>query len=640
MDAETYFLEIERAGSAYKGPYKGHLHRGDPSRAVVLEDLELGADAKVDIDGEDHRLGTLVDKLLAFDLDFIRKVLDERGQLALGSHLYRQTMRRVEPLRALPAEADIRLRIVADETEEEVARLPWVLLARDGVFLCATGWSAGLCHRRDGGGDYELPPSPKMLVAIPDPDGVQATGGEQHLDQLEDHLASADARLVRGQHLAVARTWDEFRALAAELKPSVVYFYGHGEGDRRSSRLVFEAAGGKRRDVPLADVAHHLRRAGGDGPLLAYVNCCGGDAGGVLGAGWQLGSFIPAVLTNRTAAYAAVSRRQALAFWDATLIRGVAPHAAVSGLYHQLGDLGLSFRDVRWMTPVFHGSYDRWQANPPRASSSPIADPHWQVKLDRVPQFSQLTYQTREMMRTRRPVSRAWIWYGREGQGIDVFHDRIRFELRGDLEDTTLHRIQPAWPDELDDPHRSFTDMVTRAFEVSSLDALPGRVRTLKRGETGRRILVFVRHASLRGGDPVKPSTLKTYLDWWHHNVTPRLHDAGGFALIGLSFVVKDPARFRGLIRNKIDDAEGRRSVRILDELKPITREDLEDFLAAYEISLPRRRKDRVLERILADTGGRYEPTVEALRNLQSRAWDFTEDAAPDDENFDDESDF
>ena len=635
MDAETYFLEIERDD----GAYKGHLHRGDPTRAVVLEGLQLGADANVDIDGEKHRLGTLVDKLLAFDLDFIRTVLDERGQLALGRHLYRQTMRRVEPLRALPAEADIRLRIVADETQEEVARLPWVLLARDGIFLCATGWSAGLCHRRSGVADHELPPSPRMLVVAPEPGGVRPTKAAEHLDELEDRLASADSALVRGKHLAVARTWDDFRALAAELRPSVVYFYGHGEGDRRSSRLLFADASGKRRDVPLTDFAHHLRRAG-NAPLLAYVNCCGGDAGGVLGAGWQLGTFVPAVLTNRTAAYAGAARRQALEFFDATLTQGVAPHAAVAGLYHQLGDMGLSFRDVRWMTPVFHGSYDRWRANPPRASRSAIADPHWPVKLDREPQFSQLTFKTQEMLHRSNPTSRAWIWYGGEGQGIEAFHDRIRHELRGYLKDTTVKRVQPAWPDELDDPHRSFTDMVTQAFEVSSLDALPGRVRAWKRGETGRRLLVFIRHTSLRGGHLIKPSTVRTYLEWWHHNVTPRLDDGGGFALLGLSFVVKNPAKFRGLIRSKIGGAEISHSIRVLDELQPITREDLEEFLATYEISLPKRRKDQVLERILEESEGRYGPTVEALKDLQNRAWDFSTDTTPDQETDDDESDF
>ena len=46
-----------------------------------------------------------------------------------------------------------------------------------------------------------------------------------------------------------------------------------------------------------------------------------------------------------------------------------------------------------------------------------------------------------------------------------------------------------------------------------------------------------------------------------------------------------------------------------------------------------------MLERILADTGGCYGPTVEALKDLQSRAWDFSGEDAQDDETYD-ESDF
>jgi len=43
MDAEIYFLAVERTG----GAYQGRLHRGDPGKAVVLENLELGAAGKL-----------------------------------------------------------------------------------------------------------------------------------------------------------------------------------------------------------------------------------------------------------------------------------------------------------------------------------------------------------------------------------------------------------------------------------------------------------------------------------------------------------------------------------------------------------------------------------------------------------------
>ena len=42
-------------------------------------------------------------------------------------------------------------------------------------------------------------------------------------------------------------------------------------------------------------------------------------------------------------------------------------------------------------------------------------------------------------------------------------------------------------------------------------------------------------------------------------------------------------------------------------------------------IRLPIRRRDQVLRQILDETGGRYESTVEALKDLVAKAWDLAE---------------
>ena len=98
---------------------------------------------------------------------------------------------------------------------------------------------------------------------------------------------------------------------------------------------------------------------------LVYVNCCQGDAGGFLGVGMQLADFVPAVMTNRTVAMVSAAQAQALAFWENVLLKGIAPHKAVTRLYRGMEDLNLSAVDVRWMTPVLHCGYDTWRANPP-----------------------------------------------------------------------------------------------------------------------------------------------------------------------------------------------------------------------------------------------------------------------------------
>jgi hypothetical protein len=81
------------------------------------------------------------------------------------------------------------------------------------------------------------------------------------------------------------------------------------------------------------------------------------------------------------------------------------------------------------MTPVFHCHYDQWKANHPKPASRLERDPHWSLKLDRVRQFGQVFYQTSQMLQEHKPRSLAYIWYGQEGQGVDLFHKRLKFEL-------------------------------------------------------------------------------------------------------------------------------------------------------------------------------------------------------------------
>ena len=82
------------------------------------------------------------------------------------------------------------------------------------------------------------------------------------------------------------------------FEPHVVYYYGHGIGTLHQSRLVFVKGPHKQRDErPIGDFAQKLRGLR-EPPRFVYVNCCSGDAGGFLGAGWQLGDFVPAVIES------------------------------------------------------------------------------------------------------------------------------------------------------------------------------------------------------------------------------------------------------------------------------------------------------------------------------------------------------
>src|SRR5436305_14953752 len=146
--------------------------------------------------------------------------------------------------------------------DEHVARLPWVLLARDGYFLSAAGWSVSL--GRPGVAEEEafLPTSPNLLIVAPEPADQPPTQAEQHIDELERRLSAADRYFKRGEHLRIVKTWEELLLILPEFKLDLLYFYGHGRGTFDSSRLLFPDSDGRTREVPVADLAQAFRVAG------------------------------------------------------------------------------------------------------------------------------------------------------------------------------------------------------------------------------------------------------------------------------------------------------------------------------------------------------------------------------------------
>lgn len=627
-----YLVEIKNPN----GRYQGTIHQGNPALARALPDLQLHAEAEITIKGEVCKLGDLVQALIEHDAEAMAYVFDERGQLEIGQHLFRQ----VFGTTTLPASEAIDLRLIT--AEENVCRLPWVLLADKGIFLTTASWTVTL-STKTATRDCELPPSPRMLVIAPEPEGVAPTRAPAHLEKLEQHFSAQDHRLAWGKNLQLAHTWEEFTRLLKEFEPHIVYYYGHGAGDQDTGRLVFATGTARHRIVkPIADFALCLRQMRTP-PLLAYVNCCLGDAAGSLGAGMQLGDFIPAVVTNRTVARIETAQAQAFAFWDAVLFKGLAPHRAVANLYAQLGDLNLSLADARWMNPVLHGHYGHWRANPPQPVNRLEHDPYWHVKLDRVEQFSIVAEQTRQMLRERKPRSLAFVWYGQKGQGVEIFHERLKVGLREGLPEVFLEEVRPEWPRDLHRWDYSFRDMLTEAFGVNSLHDIPVSLRAKTQGAYGKQTLVYVRHQPVPSNKHlINPKTYRHYLEWWDAEFVPLL-ERPQFALLGVSFIVENPARFAHVMEEnaRLNELVMHDTVfRLLNSLEKIARKDLLDFMQTHNIRLPHHRLEHILSRILEETGGHYEMTIGALKDLVARAWDLTEEEKPDDKPADTEFDY
>lgn len=345
--------------------------------------------------------------------------------------------------------------------------------------------------------------------------------------------------------------------------------------------------------------------------------------------GRQLSAFVPAVITNRTVAMVEAAQAQALALWEDLLLRGLAPHQAVARLYSRLGDLKLSTTDVRWLTPVLHGNYATWRATPPSPPSRFVHTPHWHLKIDRVVQYSVVAEQTRQMVRERKPRTHAFVWYGREGEGIEIFYQRLTMELRESLGNVFVYEVRPEWPMEFADFHRSCADMLLEAFGVNELAAIPARIRAHTAGARGVQTLVYIRHQPVRSPKILDSGKFQRYLEWWDSNFAPLL-EPHQFALLGVSFLVNNPVGFlnRMSVLEEVDLQLS--AVMLLNQMEKLALSDLRDFLRKHNVRLPLARRDQVLTQILERTGGRYEQTVEELKNLVSLAWNLEDDLPAD----------
>ncbi len=621
-----YFFVIEKTDGVYH--VSTYNYKTLPLKNAYS--LKLAPNDKVRIKDKSYMLGKLVEALIQSRTEDLEIAYDERGQLELGQYLYNELFNNGNSkiARDLRDEKQkIEIRIVTKD--EHIVRLPWVLLADgEGNYLSSLGCSVSL-----GGNlkcrNWELPPSPRILVAMPQPLGAPKTRAESHLEKLEDMLSAVDRRHYRGRNFNVVTTWEDFQEQVRNFRPHIFYYYGHGVGNTNKSSLVFAfGKSRKRKDIPVSYVADCLRIWPERPPMIAYLNCCQGDAGGLLGVGMKLRSFIPVVVTNLSIAKLEAAQALGMAFWRSVILDGLPPHEAVNEMRHGLGKLKLSFGDARWMTPVIHCGYDEWKANPPERINRLDHDPYWHLKLSRVTQFGMVCYLTAQMLREHKPRSLACVWYGAEGQGVDLFHHRLKVELPEKLIDTIVYEIQPDWPMELKNPHQSFEEMLTEAFDVSDFAQIPARIRTWSRNRAGTQTLVYVRHQPLRSTKVITLNRLKTYLEWWDETFIPMLPELA-FALLGMSFVVENPERFYKILvdKKRIADLPLRDTMfHLLDEMEGLAKKDLLDFLKAQNIHLPRKHKDRVLEEILEETGGRYEMTLEALKDIVNRGWDLSGD--------------
>ena len=125
MQICRYFIEIHEAQAT--------IHQGDVEKASAPRPVRLSADDLLTIREREFRLGDLLDALIDYNEAWLQTFFDERGQYDTGIYLYRQLFGDTAP-DILRKNCDaVELRIIAPD--ENISRLPWMLLAYQGVFL-------------------------------------------------------------------------------------------------------------------------------------------------------------------------------------------------------------------------------------------------------------------------------------------------------------------------------------------------------------------------------------------------------------------------------------------------------------------------------------------------------------------------
>ncbi|HEV7397523.1 MAG TPA: hypothetical protein VGN86_13510 [Pyrinomonadaceae bacterium] len=621
--------------------------------AVIYQSGSLDLDREFIANGEKITFRGLREKLITYNLPALDPIFIELGQRHIGRQLFSQIFgSRGEETRRGLLKTNVSVRIVSDD--EEVALLPWSLLASGGVFVAATGWSVAVSAPKDKCRVSRLPPNPKILMVAPCPRDLPCTEAAAHREELESLLFSRHSPHQVAWKFQYVQSWEDFVEKVETFKPDILYYYGHGEGDKTSSDLIFSAADGVSYRVPVPIFAQVLRRQK-SAPVIAYINCCQGNAAGWLGVGKQLGDFIPAVITNCTKAYVPAARKQAFSIWKDILIEGKPPHEAVTNTRIYLDKLGLTFNDLRWLTPVLHYSYSGWSYEPPplqfpsaglrdtpatvhalmpgRQVATPaehvtvpgipaIRDLKWRLKLNRLIQFSKVMEQAEVLLDRRAGKSLAFVVYGTPDQGIKDFYERIEIELPDKLKCERLETIRPAWPLEfVDNYYRSFSETICLAFDIEHLDEICAKVETNLRQRSNSAHVMFIAHAPIELG--VERSMfakhlerLQGYLDWLDKflvsalpgNVTP---------IIAFSFVVQDGSKFKSCAEELQNNLQLRHlKFLVLPELEPIGRDELEAFVEINRIHFPAFRDKDYIGDILTTTGGAYERVLQTVMHF------------------------
>ncbi|GEP55613.1 hypothetical protein [Reyranella soli] len=332
------------------------------------------------------------------------------------------------------------------DVRRELERLPWSFLARPDArgssFLIndeENPWVVTLDGAPELAREEVLfPPEPRILLMIAGDDPA-TPGYDPNKDQAPAHeeeilaaLKSCYSAAAFVENVKVARRWKDVIALLdAGFAPHVLYFYGHGESDGKSSQLLFRANPGELPRVSPTQIRRVLedQAARGLRPKIFFANCCHGNSAPRFGLGEELSALVPCLIANRTVAGVEESRLIGLHVLESLARDGTAPDALLADAVRKvLTNVSGSTVGGRWGCPVVYTRYASWIALAPekRSDIRPVTAGDFPARVDRHEPVKHATAAFASRLGGKGITIDGIAWQAEERQGLTNFSRRLR----------------------------------------------------------------------------------------------------------------------------------------------------------------------------------------------------------------------
>jgi len=597
-----YYIFLKERDSKY------YCRIQDKKVIISLPEIEVNLNQNALVT-ESISLGQFVDAFQNQTSKEINKLFTVSVQIKLGQFLYNQIFKYW--LDRQP-EQKFSTEICIFTDNEYLLKIPWFLFADNGIFMTSAGWiifqSPILPNRLITFEEF-----PKTLIIFPHSKKYPKIQGKKHLNELKNLLESIASDLVSKEYLLIVRTWNEFQKVKT-FNPQIIYYYGDCENKNNEMHMLFESEiNSQAVYVIYSDFINQVKKY--SSPQIIYINSCSENAIRWTCIEKQLIDISPVVIINQKAVCLKSSCQIAVDFFN-DVLSGIEPVVAITN-----AEAKITKDSFRCFKPICYACYQSWKGIPTKNENKKIREPDWIISIDRNEQCSKIVWRIMEMIKHGKPRSLGFFWYGELGEGVGIFHQRFRKELRNHLRD----RISPMektvdWPKFIENITESFEEIYCHEFEVQSLDDIYTKIGRFHPYVSGRKRIIFIDHLPFEISYTKRFSSeiLGEYLNWWSNRFI-ECFPKDIHLILGMSFIVpSDKVNIfpEDLIEILSESESDFFITEFLPRLKQLNSQDLREFIRTHEIPINQEKVYQVISKILHTTKGNFEKTLLLLQDI------------------------